>query len=52
MMDLNIAFDKIFFISFIDIDELLRIPVCERKPATLYLHHNAVSFFKCMRDRR
>ena len=36
----------------ININKLLRVSVDQRKPAALYLNHNAMTFFKIMRHRR
>ena len=52
MIYFYIAPDKIFFITVININELLWISVCKWKPTALYLHHYAMTFFKIVGNRR
>src|SRR6476646_4877085 len=40
---------KIFTGSLVNVDKCLRVAVRQRKPGALYLHHNAMSFFKGVR---
>ena len=52
MEDPDRRFFEIFRIGIIDVQELLWIPVSQRKPAALDLDHQAVSFFEGMRHIR
>src|SRR5579862_5635604 len=48
MVDPDGRLVKVIIVAGGDIREYLRIPVYQREPAALYLHHDPVAFFECM----